>query len=287
MKKFLMVVLIMFFVLVACSNDDEEVETEETEPISVQVETVDRGDLVEELEFIARLSPNQVTPVIAPGVGELDEIQVNEGDEVEEGDILFSFISIENGMTIDVEASQDGIISNVEIEAGDMVSNEAPALLIVDMADFSLTLTLTEQNRHLFEQDASYTILHLEEEQEAIVSKRAVLPNDSGMYEITFEVDNEKKWPAGAIAIVRVDDQLAEDVLLIPSTALNEDRAGYYVYRIQNDQAERVTIEPITIQTLQTAIEGDLEPGDRLITRGQFRLDDGDEVVIDEGDTES
>ncbi|SDB80877.1 Multidrug efflux pump subunit AcrA (membrane-fusion protein) [Pelagirhabdus alkalitolerans] len=290
MKKVVSLLIVMMMVLIACNDDNgSEEQVEEDQTVAVEAEQVEEGDLTINQSFYGRTEPVSVTPVMAPAVGEVDEVHVSVGDSVEEDDVLITMISMENGMEVELTADEDGRIADLELEEGDITSTEEPAMLIVDLAELDMTVEVTALRSELFEVDDEFdvTISDDDEVQTATVENVSVLPGETGMYEVSLSIDNEADWKVGVVARIDVAEETLTDALLIPTQALNEDDEGYFVYRIEDDVAERVDVEAELIQSDYTAIDGDVEVDEWVVTSGQLTLDDGDSVEFQEEDVES
>lgn len=100
--------ILMLFVLAACTEDDNESaeETQEEVITSVQTEEVEEGELTRERTFNARLEPSQTTPIMIEQPLEVDTLEVNVGDTVEEDETVAELTL--DGNTQSVDAPEAG-----------------------------------------------------------------------------------------------------------------------------------------------------------------------------------
>src|SRR5699024_1970665 len=87
-KKALKVIAIcMIGLLVACSNDNADEENNES---IIPVETIkaQEDEIVVNKALNGRTAPNRTTPVMVETPGEVEELNVENGDQVEEDDVL-------------------------------------------------------------------------------------------------------------------------------------------------------------------------------------------------------
>lgn len=83
---------------------------------------------------------------------------------------------------------------------------------------------------------------------------------------------------------VALPERVAENTLAVPRDALVERADGNYVVRIAEDGAsERVAVRVGASDGEFIAVEGALEPGDKVVVRGAERLADGQKVRIAAG----
>lgn len=94
----------------------------------------------------------------------------------------------------------------------------------------------------------------------------------------------------GALLRARVITDAVADALLVPADSLLPSRDPQHsrVLRLSNEQPPRIQIVPVTIHLRAAegvAVEGDLQPGERLVTAHEttlLRLRDGDPVRIED-----
>lgn len=101
----------------------------------------------------------------------------------------------------------------------------------------------------------------------------------SRLYEIRLEAENPD-WMIGQAVKVIIPIDFSRDVIAVPRDALVIRREGTVVYRINNKIAEVVHVETgISNDTLIEVI-GDIQPGDEVVTRGNERLQPGQQTII-------
>ncbi|SHM61325.1 efflux RND transporter periplasmic adaptor subunit [Gracilibacillus kekensis] len=286
MKRLLLLLLIVIITLVACSenNNEEEEQVERVTP--VEVGEVTKGDLVMERNFYGRTMPNQTTPIIPSVAGEIDELEVENGDKVEEDDEIATISSPQG--TIKVEAPSTGIITELAAQEGSMVSNQEPLAVIIDLEQLTVQLQVPDVQLELFEKGKQVTLLlesAEEETHEAEIEYVANAANEAGLFPIDLSFDNETThYKAGVIATVVLEDTVIEDSLLIPTTALVEDNDETYVFTTDGETATKVEVTVQATQSQTTAVQAELNEGDQIITSGQLTLVDGNKINVIEED---
>jgi RND family efflux transporter MFP subunit len=97
---------------------------------------------------------------------------------------------------------------------------------------------------------------------------RARLPNDDDLLR------------PGMSFTIRLDFEGGEHPA-VPNIAVQWDRDGAYVWRVSEDEvAERVPVTILQRQGGRAAVEGDVAPGDRIVTEGLQRLREGRQVAV-------
>src|SRR5699024_1062547 len=139
-RKWIQVIaLIMLTFLIACSGEDDKQTDDEPTRTPVEVAEVSEGDLVIEKEVYGRTSPSKTTPIMVQNPGEIDEVNVENGDRVEKDDIIVKIKSpagIQN-----VRAPEDGEVANLDVKEGDIVSYEESLDVLIVLLTISFHLT--------------------------------------------------------------------------------------------------------------------------------------------------
>ena len=98
----------------------------------------------------------------------------------------------------------------------------------------------------------------------------------------TFPNTDDKLVP-GQVVDVAVALNRFRNAIVVPRDAVNVGPDGRYVYAVRNGNAELVSVNVLNDDGRQAAIEGNLKPGDKVITDGQLRVIPGKPVAISGG----
>ncbi|GAA0289784.1 multidrug efflux pump subunit AcrA (membrane-fusion protein) [Gracilibacillus halotolerans] len=281
MKKLIFLLAIVMLTLVACTeNDTEDTSEQEEREVPVEVEEVTKGNLDMQRTFYGRTTPNETTPVIPQVAGEVDELNVENGEEVEKDDDIATIKSVQGN--IKVEAPASGYIIELNASEESLVSNQEPMAVIVDLNTLTVQLQVPDVQLDLFEEDKEVTLKlesAAEETYKATIEHVSKTANEAGLFPVELSFDNETThYRAGVVATVTMEETVVEDSLLIPTAALVEENNETFVYTVSENTAKKV---PVTVQATQselTAITGELNEGDPVITSGQFTLNDGTKI---------
>lgn len=98
-----------------------------------------------------------------------------------------------------------------------------------------------------------------------------------------FPNADEFLWPSQFVNVVmtlRVD----QDAIVVPAVAVQMNQDGAYVWMVRADST--VELRPITVARQvgqEMVVEGDLKPGEKVVTEGQLRLENGAKVEVTAG----
>ncbi|MBB6453993.1 multidrug efflux pump subunit AcrA (membrane-fusion protein) [Salirhabdus euzebyi] len=268
-------------ILVACTENDDSATQQEQLVTPVEVTKLAIGTLEIEQTFYGKLSPDNLINIIPFRNGEISEVLIENGEEVEEGDVI-ARISPGN---FRIEAPADGFIQQLTVKEGTLVSNTNPIGAIVSIDPIQLDMHATSDQLALFEKDQELSATINDEVFAGTVNYIAVMPDDSGLYPIQATIENqEQELKPGMIAQVNIVETKLDNELIIPTEALVEENNATYVYVVENNIAKKVQIEVLLSQTETSAIQGDVKEGDEIVVKGQLTLEDGSQVEIMKGD---
>jgi membrane fusion protein, multidrug efflux system len=94
----------------------------------------------------------------------------------------------------------------------------------------------------------------------------------------TFPNEDHALWP-GQFINVRLLLRTLPQVITVPSTAIQRGPNGMYVYAIKPDST--VAMQPVSVGQMNdgtSVVEKGLEPGEKIVVRGQYRLQPGTRV---------
>ena len=278
--------ILMLFVLAACTEDDNESaeETQEEVITSVQTEEVEEGELTRERTFNARLEPSQTTPIMIEQPLEVDTLEVNVGDTVEEDETVAELTL--DGNTQSVDAPEAGEVIQIQAGEGENIDPEEPFMLIADTDEWKAEGSASESMLNLLNIDDEVEVTVSGEEKTAAITNIDQIPDDTGLYPVTatFEA-GDASFISGAVAKITVEETVESDALLVPTEAVVESERESFVFVVTDEETvEQREVSVITMQSRQTAIEGDIEAGEEIVITGPSGLEDGDAVEVVKGE---
>jgi multidrug efflux pump subunit AcrA (membrane-fusion protein) len=284
-RRLLIVFAVLF--LAACGTGEEAEEEEADDVTTVDVEEVQEGDLTVERSKFGRVAPGSTAPIMLEALGEIEELEVRNGELVEEDDLLAEVSTPAGNQNI--RSPKDGVVASLQGSEGDLVSNEEPFAVVADMTSPAVDVSVTKRIHDFLEADDEVTVLIEDEEYEATVTGLDPMPDDTGLYPIELTLAEEDIEEGdllpGAVAEVIIPEQRFENVLLVPSAAVVTEGDDRFVYTIEDNIVEKKSVTVKETQSDETAIESeDVEAGDQDVTTGQLNLSDGAQVNVAGGE---
>lgn len=183
--------------------------------------------------------------ISTPVDGIVDRIDIDMGEYAHDGDVLAHLVNIDRVKVIIGVAERDV----------DAVSRQDKAAIRVDALDMRF-------DGHI-----------------AHVAYAANL--NTNTFETTIEVDNpDHAIRPGMVASTEVVIQHIPDALLVPLFAVMRSLDHSIVFVERDGKAVSVPVELGSIRGAEIVIESGLNPGDRVVTKGQRDLADGQPVEV-------
>lgn len=188
-----------------------------------------------------------------------------------------------------VKSPIEGIISAVNIEEGEMASNAAPAMTIIDMDTVYVEINVTEN-----------VINDLYLGQEVALELPSAYNNDftgkidrlspaadprTQLYSVRIYIENkEHTIKPGMFAKIKFDNDIREDVIAVESEAVIQEDDKLVVYVVEDNKAvEKEITTGLDTGTYIEVIKG-LNKGENIIIKGQNYVEDGSIVKVVRGD---
>ncbi|WP_188207580.1 efflux RND transporter periplasmic adaptor subunit [Alkalibacillus aidingensis] len=292
MKKWMLTMMVAAVVLLAACNeeadgDDETVDVE----TPVQVTELEVKDFTSTRSMTGRTMPSDQMPVMAESPGEVEELFVSRGDFVEEGEVLVEYRSPQFGL-MEIEAPMDGMLDEVNMVEGRMITNEEPVAIVLEVDPLELTFSVTAGNRDHFSKgdEVPVSISQIDYEGEAEITYVSSTAGENGLFDIEAELEqpHDDEIPAGVTAQVYLEELIAADAFVVPTEAIVDRGADRYIFTVEDGVAKRVEVDVVTMQSAETAVEiveeDAISEGDPVIVRGQLTIADGHPIRIVEED---
>ena len=182
-----------------------------------------------------------------------------------------------------IRAPFDGIVTEKLRNIGERLSVADEVIRLVDPTSIEVVARAPLNTVNFIEAGDVLTMHNDFRQDEGSV--RTIVPfgnPQSHMFEVRLNVDPEI-WTVGESVRLSMPTAEAKEVLTVPRDALVLRREGAFVFRIDDElNAEQVAV--VTGLGAGTLIEvfGDINAGDRVVTRGAERLNTGMKVQISE-----
>ncbi len=187
-----------------------------------------------------------------------------------------------------VKSPISGIISEVNIEEGEMASSAQPAMTIIDMDKVYIEINVTENiiNDLYLDQEV---VLEVPAANNNFVGKidrlSPAADSKTQLYPVRIYIENnEHKIKPGMFAKIKLNTDVKENVIAVKSEAVIQKDNKLVVYTIEENKAieKEVTIGLDTGVYVEI-LEG-LNKGESIIIKGQNYVENGSIVKVVRGD---
>jgi multidrug efflux system membrane fusion protein len=192
-----------------------------------------------------------------------------------------------------VRAPIDGRLGARLVDVGNMVrASEGAALVtIAQIRPIEVSFSLPQEHQHKVREKQARAPLEvmayggdnktlLQTGKLSLVDNTIDQTTGTLRLKATFANDDERLWP-GLFVNVRVVLNMRKGVPTVPAQTVQDGPTGQYAYVIKDDSTvERRPVEVAAVQDGIAVIAKGLEPGEKVVVDGQYRLTQGARVRL-------
>lgn len=191
-----------------------------------------------------------------------------------------------------ITAPVDGRMGIRQLDAGNVIhaSDTTPIAVLATLKPISVLFTLPEKNLEVVQKAMAggpVTVVATREDGTVLgTGTLSVVDNEidssTGTVRLkgVFPNENERLWP-GAFVHASVNVATLKDALTVPAAAVQRGPDGLYAWVIDaNGVAVMKPIETGTVSNGAIVVKNGLQPGDQVVTNGQYKLRPKTRVAI-------
>ncbi|WP_026893530.1 efflux RND transporter periplasmic adaptor subunit [Clostridiisalibacter paucivorans] len=188
-----------------------------------------------------------------------------------------------------VESPIGGVVSAVNIEAGEFASNAQAAVTIVDMDKVYVQVDISENIINQLYKDKSVNVEIPSASQEEFVGKIDTISPTTDprtqLYPVKIYIGNKDHTiKPGMFVKVKVDTDIKENVNVIPSEAVLDNEGETIVYVLSNENAKVKKVDTGLDTGTYIEIKSGISESDKVIIKGQNFVEDGTKVKVVRGE---
>lgn len=290
----LLLTLLLTLLLSGCGmggaeETPEDSASEEEFTVTVAVQRMQPQVFSDYFEAAGEIQPESSVDVFAETVGELSELSVEKGDRVTRDQVIAQVDPSRPGQRFSaspVRAPISGTIVGVTTRIGAQVAQQTPVARIATTDQLELIAGVPERYVRFLEPGGAAEV-RLDSLPGEVFAARIdrlspVVDPQSRTLEtvLAFRGATDGIRP-GMFARVRIQLESREDALVVPQRAVIRRDSGAYVYVIDSEDRARSRDVELGIEIDAMAeLRSGIEPGDRVIVKGQNLLEDGTRVRV-------
>lgn len=182
---------------------------------------------------------------------------------------------------VEVVAPISGMVTNINVTETQDVRRKTTLATVSGMDRLKTVVWVTEGEKSQIKKGMPATAIWRDEKIDGEVTRVAVSmdrKHSSFRVDIVFENPQHVVNP-GVIADVQIGVYKNPNAYILPRKTVQEDRKGKYVYKIENNKAQKQYIETGREDGVIEITEG-LESGDKVVVEGLNLVEDGSKVKI-------
>lgn len=183
-----------------------------------------------------------------------------------------------------VTAPISGLVTNVYVEVGEMVSSQVKAVTVIDDNGKKVKIQVADVD---IDQLQPGTVMNaslqtLGESCQGTVSEvSAVSDSSTGMFTVTVSLDETSKVSyIGLMADLRVIENKENNSVYVPAKCIQSDDSGDFVYKISDGNVSKTAVSQGRKKNAYIEVTEGLAAGDEVVMQSSNPLKEGDKVRI-------
>ncbi len=183
-----------------------------------------------------------------------------------------------------VTADFDGIVTEIQASAGTMAAEGTPLITLASARDMCVEASVSKYNLASIKTGQTATIVFQDKEYTGSVQtiSKIAQSGESGSAMVIVKVHIDKPDDSlilGLDAKVNIDLGTAEDVLVVPVSAVNSDTEGDFVYTVEDGIVVKKYVTTGLSSKEDIEIKSGIEQGEQVITTVDSSIIEGMEVM--------
>jgi len=182
--------------------------------------------------------------------------------------------------SVEIQAPFNGLVADIRVRVGDEVAPGQPVVEVADVGSLRLLLEVPPQQAGQLKPGQIVTIPSPVDSTIVMSGTVFSIADAANQATRSFEVECHfpnpvKGFSPGTYVNAEIETRILKQALVIPSEALIYRSGKTMLYAVDNDAVILLTVTEITSGDGQSAVEGDLHPGQRVVVVGQKNLTPG------------
>ena len=177
-----------------------------------------------------------------------------------------------------------GMVTNVYVEIGQMVSPQIKSMTVIDDSGKKVKIQVADMDIDQLKtgMDMRVSLQPLGESCQGTISEISAVTNAStGMFTVTVQLEEASKVSyIGLTADLRVSDNKENSSVYIPAKCIQSDDSGAFVYKVSDGSAVRTAITEGRKKNAYYEVSQGLSEGDEVVMQSSSPLEDGKQVHV-------
>lgn len=183
-----------------------------------------------------------------------------------------------------VTAPISGMVTNVYVEVGQMVSPQVKAMTVIDDSGIKVKIQVADMDIDQLKtgMPMKVSLQSLGESCQGTVTEMSAVSNAStGMFTVTVQLEEAGKVSyIGLTADLRVSDSKENSSVYIPAKCIQSDDSGTFVYKVSNGTVVKTAITQGKKKNAYYEVAQGLSEGDEVVMQSSSPLEDGKKVQV-------
>ena len=187
---------------------------------------------------------------------------------------------------LSIKAPFDGVVSAIPVAQGDTIAPGAPMITLMRIDGLVVSVGIEPAQRHRLKRGDPVTLLPMTSggapASGTLVRIGALLNPRTHL--IDADVAPSARLLPGAAFMAQITVGKF-DGFIVPRDAVLSDAEGAYLFQTDGGKAHRIAVTIVGSADGQIAVTGAIDPAKPIVLQGNYQLEDGMEVRLDETQT--
>lgn len=183
-----------------------------------------------------------------------------------------------------VTSPLSGMITNVYVEVGQMVSPQVKAMAVIDDSGKKVKIQVADMDIDQLKtgMPMNVSLQSLGESCQGTISEISAVSNAStGMFTVTVQLEEASKVSyIGMTADLRVSDNKENTSVYIPAKCIQSDDSGSFVYKVSSGTVVKTAVTEGKKKNAYYEVSQGLSEGDEVVMQSSSPLEDGEKVHV-------
>ncbi|OEH92218.1 efflux RND transporter periplasmic adaptor subunit [Bacillus solimangrovi] len=176
-----------------------------------------------------------------------------------------------------------GFVKYKDVQEGAFVGQQTPLFSIYNPNDMKVKVNVSPAQKSYFQNGQELHIRGSNEDEPTSANVSIITPylNEDGFFQVEAIIGSDQTTfiPGEYVEIV-FNSVVAQDQLIVPTDSILEKGDRSFVFIVENETAVMKEVEVVQSQSKWTSVEGDLNAGEPVVTKGNKLLSTGLKVQM-------
>ncbi len=174
----------------------------------------------------------------------------------------------------------NSVINSVAVDVGDYMTSAEVAIELFEQDKFDLSVEIDGETARSLQLDQSVPVnINGSSQIGTVVALQSDPDSETFTHALRVRIQGDDLLP-GMIASTELPLRALNEALVVPVTAILQEDGSAYLFKVVNDNLQRVSVTAGLRDADDQVVTGDIVAGDLIVSRDVAALSDGQTIVV-------